>query len=321
MHFSWKRWWLPLAAMLTALAMSLALAVPASAAEPGESGSWSRENVNGALAASGSISEARNGGYLMDVWRGATNSTVWMSINNGTPFQLGSTTTFYSPTVVAYGTGQFMIFHVGTNNAIYYTWVTPAADTWSGNWYSIPGQSTNMQVSATQDGAGSSSIELAYHANDATDRVWTTFFDGNIWGGAVNPSGGTSPSAPSVAYNSATGVTWVVARGEDNQIWMVYSRADGSWANWYQVGGYTLAQPSIAALPDGNMLVSYLDPYQLNPMYGRFDAFGNLYGGWSRDITGWQSPFPIILSVVGAAVYALLTGMDGFVYYKQAYTG
>jgi hypothetical protein len=321
MHFSWKRWWLPLAAMLTALAMSLALAGPAFAAEPGESGSWTAENVNGPLAANGSISQARNGAYLMDVWRGATNNTVWMSVNNGTPFTLGSTTTYNSPTVVSYGTGQFMILHVGTNNNIYYTTYNPAFGTWLGYWAPIPGQSTNMQVSATQDGAGRNTIELAYHSSN-DDRVWTTFFDGTNWYSAVNPSGGSSPEAPSVVYNSATGVTWVVARGEDNQIWMVSSLSNGSWGSWRPQGGYTLSQPSIAALPDGNMLVSFLEPDTLRPSYGRFTAYGTLVGGWSEDITGWQTYYPIFLSVVGNAIYAILTGTNGgFVFNKQAYTG
>jgi hypothetical protein len=195
MHFSWKRWWLPLAAMLTALAMSLAVAVPAYAAVPGESNYWSGEQANGIIAANGTISQARNGGHLMDVWRGATNNTVWMAINNGAPFTLGSTTTYNSPTVVAYGSGYFMILHVGTNNNIYYTFIDPANRNWSGTWYSIPGQSTNMPVSATQDGAGQNNIELAYHSSNS-DVVWSAFYDGNGsgWGGAVNTHRHRRPS-------------------------------------------------------------------------------------------------------------------------------
>jgi hypothetical protein len=321
MHFSWKRWWLPLAAMLTAVAMSLALAIPASAAEPGESGTWTAESVNGPLAANGTISQARNGGYLMDVWRGATNNTVWMSVNNGNPFTLGSTTTYYSPTVVPYGSGYFMILHVGTNNNIYYTIFNPANGFWSGYWPSIPGQSTNAQVSATQDGVSSTTIELAYHANDSTNRVWSTDFNGSEWGFAVD-TGGISPTAPSVVYNSAVGVTWIVARGTDNQIWMVNSLPNSTWGSWRPQGGFTYEQPTIAALPDGNMLVSFADPNTSRPNYGRFTAYGTLVGGWSEDITGWQSYYPVFLSVVGNAIYALLTGTnDGFVFYKQAYTG
>lgn len=319
MHFSWKRWWLPLAAMLTALAMSLALAVPAYAALPGESGSWSGEQANGRIAANGVISQARNAGYLMDVWRGATNNTVWMAVNNGNPFTLGSTTTYDSPTVVAYGPSYFMILHVGTNDNIYWTLFDPSNSEWSGYWPSISGQSTTQQVSATQDGAGSSSIELAYRSSN-DNRVWTTNFDGNNWGFAVD-TGGTSPTAPSVVYNSAVGVTWIVARGEDNQIWMVNSLPNETWSRWLAHGGFTYEQPSIAVLPDGNMLVSYTDPNTGRPNYGTFTAYGLRYGGWQTDDTGWQTHYSVFLTVVGAAVYALLTGTDGFVYNKRAYTG
>jgi len=43
MRFSWKRWRLAAVAALTALAVSVALAGPAFAAEPGESGNWQNE--------------------------------------------------------------------------------------------------------------------------------------------------------------------------------------------------------------------------------------------------------------------------------------
>jgi hypothetical protein len=254
----------------------------------------------------------------MDVWHGATNNIVWMSVNNGAPFELGSTTTYDSPTVVAYGTAQFMILHVGTDDNIYWTIYNPFLDTYSG-WTRIPGQSTNAQVSATQDGAGRNTIEVAYHSSN-DDRVWTTFYDGTNWYGAVD-IGGLSPTAPSVVYNSAIGVTWIVARGVDNQIWMVNSLPNATWGSWRPQSGFTYMQPTIAVLPDGNMLVSFANPDTGRPNYGRFTAYGTLVGGWMEDISGWQSAYPVFLSVVGSAIYALLTGYDNFVYYKQAYTG
>jgi hypothetical protein len=73
MRFSLKRWRLAPVAALTAIAMSLALAGPAFAAEPGESNSWTPENVGGQqlfTPTTNNVGEARNGGYLADVWRG-----------------------------------------------------------------------------------------------------------------------------------------------------------------------------------------------------------------------------------------------------------
>jgi hypothetical protein len=76
-----------LAAMLTALAMSLAVAVPAYAALPGESNYWSGEQANGIIAANGTIGQARNGGYRGGGWgpvetlQGATNFQPAITFN------------------------------------------------------------------------------------------------------------------------------------------------------------------------------------------------------------------------------------------------
>jgi hypothetical protein len=324
MRFSWRRWRLPLVAALTAAAMSLALAGPAAASEPGESGSWSPEWVgNQDLSAHGSISQARNGGFLIDVWRGASGNQVWMSINNTNPFTLGTTQTNNSPTVVAWGSNSFMVFHVGVDNNIYYTVVNPSNQNWWGTWYPVPNQSTNMPVSVTQLGASSQDLYMVYHANDSTDRVWGTQYQssGGTWTAAENISGGLSPAAPVVAFNPTNYRIYVAARGEDNEVWTTYSDRTGYWTSWVAQGGYTYVSPGIAALPDGNMLLSNVDENSYRPTYRTYDRNGNSTGGWSTDNTGWQTVYPVFLSVVGYAVYALLTGQNGFVYNKQAYQG
>jgi hypothetical protein len=324
MRFSWRRWRLPLVAALTAAAMSLALAGPAAASEPGESGSWSPEWVgNQDLSAHGSISQARNGGFLIDVWRGESDNQVWMSINNTNPFTLGTTATYNSPTVVPFGSNAFMVFHVGVDNNIYYTSVTPSNRSWWGTWYSVPNQSTNMPVSVTQLGPSSQDLYMVYHANDSTDRVWGTQYQssGGTWTAAENISGGLSPAAPVVAFNPTNYRIYVAARGEDNQVWTTYSDRTGYWTSWVAQGGYTYVSPGIAALPDGNMLLSNVDENSYRPTYRTYDRNGNPTGGWSTDNTGWQTVYPVFLSVVASAVYALLTGQNGFVYNKQAYQG
>src|SRR5690348_4282731 len=91
MHFSWKRWRLALVGALAAIAMSVAFGGKAFAAEPGEWGNWVEEHVGSQyLAARGTMSEARNNGNLLQVWRGETNNIVWLSMNNGNPFQYTS---------------------------------------------------------------------------------------------------------------------------------------------------------------------------------------------------------------------------------------
>jgi hypothetical protein len=97
-----------------------------------------------------------------------------MSINNTNPFTLGTTQTNNSPTVVAWGSNSFMVFHVGVDNNIYYTVVNPSNQNWWGTWYPVPNQSTNMPVSVTQLGPSSQDLYMVYHANDSSDRVWGT---------------------------------------------------------------------------------------------------------------------------------------------------
>jgi hypothetical protein len=213
MHFSWKRWQVALIAALTALALSVTFAGQALAAEPGEWGSWSDEHVGSQqLEARGTVGEARTGqGNLLQVWRGETNNIVWLSMNNGNAFQLTnpdgtSTATYFSPTVVPYGQNNWMVFHTGTDGRIYYTQVNPDY-TWSGSWTSVPwGQSTNMGVSVAQVGADSTALYMVYHSS-SDDRVFGTYYNGSYWTVGQQIAGGSSPVAPSVTFNSHSGLS------------------------------------------------------------------------------------------------------------------
>jgi hypothetical protein len=330
MHFRWKRWRLAPVAALTALAMSLALAGPAAAAEPGEAGSWNGEQAgNQNVSAAGQISQARNGpngSYLLDAWRGAGgDNQVWLSLNNGLPFTLGSTTTYYNPTVVSWGSDSFFIFHVGTDNNIYYSALTYNDGwSWSGRWVAVPLQSTSGAVSVAQYGPGSHDLFMVYRSSNS-DQIWGTYFDGDQgtgWGQTATIAGGLSPSAPAVAYNPAVQVMYVVARGEDNQVWMTDDWG-GQWNSWFSQGGGTYLPPSIAALPDGNMLVGYVDQYSYVPTYRTYDQYGFPTGDWSPDITGIQSFASVAFSVVAyaATVVVLFTAYNSQVYWKSGYQG
>jgi hypothetical protein len=251
---------------------------------------------------------------------------VWLSMNNGNAFQLTnpdgtSTATYFSPTVVPYGQNNWMVFHTGTDGRIYYTQVNPDYS-WSGSWTNVPwGQSTNMGVSVAQVGAGSTALYMVYHSS-SDDRVFGTYYNGYYWGVGRQIAGGSSPVAPSVAFNSHSGL-FAVVRGEDNQVWMNYSYTGtgNNWGSWAQQGGYTYASPTIAASDNGQMLVSYVDENNYRPYYRTYGPSGNLtpLGDWSQDVTGWQTVNSVSLSVIGAVIYAIITGLNGYVYYKQAY--
>lgn len=326
MHFSWKRWRLALIAALSALGLSLAFAGPALAAEPGESSSWSPEMVNNQnmqVSSQGPVSEARNSGRLLEVWRGATNNQVWVSFNNGPAYTLGNyTATNVTPTVVPYGPDSFMVFHTGTDGNIYYTTVYNDGS-WENTWFQVPWQTTNMPVSVTQMGPGSYDLYMVYRGSGNDQRVWGTSYSDVGWGTANNIGGGTSPSAPSVAWNDFVARPYVVLRGGDNQVWMnsVIGGTDAAptWGSWFQEGGSTIDTPHLAVITNGYFMVDYLDA-NLRVQTRTYDPNGNpISGWWQPESTYWQTQFPAQLAAYGAAIYMLINGLNGLDYWKQVY--
>src|SRR5258708_27184860 len=125
------------AVFLTALA-AVATATQSFAQLPGGGQTPQQESVGGnPLRLRNTYSEARNAGHLLSVWRGADNSQVWMSLDNGNPFTIGGTVTFQSPTVAAFGNDSFMVFHTGDNGDIWYTQVFGDGHN-SGTWTAVP---------------------------------------------------------------------------------------------------------------------------------------------------------------------------------------
>jgi hypothetical protein len=73
-----KRWWMLVTAMGTALVVVVAGAVPALAAEPGESSSWTNESIGGNQVNSpDTYSEARSPvtGALAQIYRGTITAS------------------------------------------------------------------------------------------------------------------------------------------------------------------------------------------------------------------------------------------------------
>ena len=288
----------------------------------------STRRVTPTLTTSNSISEARNGGDIADVWKGKTDNHVWISIDHEDAFQIGNTTTFVAPTVVAWGNSQFMIFHVGSDNHIYYTWINSLGSQGaSQGWVAVPGQTTSQSVSVAQVGAQGFGLYMMYHS--LTDnKVWGTFFNpggGNFpasssWGSIVNVNGGLTGSSPTVTYDVGTGILYSVVRGLDNQLYLNNTRPGTiNWESWQPVGGSTPGQPSIAAAQDdtGNLLLAYRG-FDSHIYYDSF-TLGGTSTGWHADITGWQTNFPVFLTANGSTIYTIMTGNDNVAYWKQAF--
>jgi hypothetical protein len=270
------------------------------------------------VASAGTLSEVRNDGNLLEVWRGATNNIVWMSLNNGDAFQIGTTETYVSPTVVGWGEDSFMVFHTGVDGNIYYT-VVYGDGGYEGQWFSVPGQATHMPVSVTQVGAGSNDVYMVYRGVNS-DQIWGTFFnsDAGEWQNTENIGGGRSNSAPSVAWNGAAEQLNVVVRALNNEVWMIFG-GSGNWSNWYNEGGYTIDTPHISVSPTGEqMFFDYIDP-NYNVYFRLYDQWGDAIGNWLEDTTGWQTNYPVALEAYGNAMIAIITGLNGLVWFKQAY--
>ena len=161
-----NRWRLSALAVLTALAV--ATATPAFAqGQPGEFNFYTVKKVHtaGNLYTEGSLAEARNNGNLLSAWKADDNTNqVWLSYNNGSPFTISPRTqTFVRPAVVAIGTSNFLVFHTGIDGQIYYAIVV--GDHEAGGWIPIPGQTSNMAVSAAQIGGNANNVYMVYRGS------------------------------------------------------------------------------------------------------------------------------------------------------------
>lgn len=233
------------------------------------------ENVGGnGLTLQDAYSEARNGvGTLLSVWRGATNNQVWMSLANGKPFTIGGTVTYVAPTVVAFGSDSFMVFHTGDSGDIFYTQVF-GDGTNSGSWNAVPGNFTNMTVSVAQMGKNSNQLYMVYRGLGNDLRVWGLWYNGqnNTWSAPENINGGMANNAPGVSMNYNTNTLFVTAQGTDNSVWMTHQTVGASsWTNWVSLAESTQQTPYSAACANGNMVVSVVDPNGY-PGFAKFDS-------------------------------------------------
>ncbi|HET6844753.1 MAG TPA: hypothetical protein VFK06_24170 [Candidatus Angelobacter sp.] len=242
-----KQWRL---AALTALTVVTVLGAASEAfaqGQNGESSKYTLEMVGGSgLRTRNDRVEARNGGNLLEVWRGADNNIVWMSLNNGNAFQIAAgSATNVAPAVVAWGPSDFLVFHTGTDGRIYFAPVSFDGST-PFSWSVVPAQTTQMPVSVAQMGFGSHNVYMVYRGFGNDTRVWGTWFDffGGGWSQADNINGGHANSAPTISLAphipvSAENPTpfadrlMVTAVGTDNNIWSTGQNVGaGFWADW-----------------------------------------------------------------------------------------
>lgn len=301
--------------------------------QPGESCSYNKENIANdipdglddhdpfrELDTFSSFVEARNNGSLLRVWRAASSdNSVWMAYGFGDgPFQIGGPTeTEFAPTVVPFGSDSFMVLYVGTDNLIRWNIVTPGQT--SGNWQTIPGQSASDAVSAVQFSGGN--IQVVYKGTGTNDlTVYGTWYDGRSWHFEGQIAGGLTFSSPSVTFNPQTNQLVVAVRGTDQAIWTTSQFVgQANWNSWTSMGQTVTQPPRIIAAPNGNYVMSYVGPDQV-PMFRTFNRTLGPITDWTPDRSGFLTFNPVTLVLVGAQVWALLTGLGGVGFNKQVTT-
>jgi hypothetical protein len=331
-----KRWWLLAAAMMTALAVVLASAVPALAAEPGESASWNAENVDngGTLQSSDTYSEARGGntGTLVQIWRGLDNR-VWLAANNGPVFAADSnnntTTTYVAPRVV-YSNGWFYAFQTGTDNHIYWSRVADGR-TGAGTPYATISNFWSQWTAISGSPATTQSVSVASAPGSGLLMTWigvgeTTMYSAWLNNGTdvfANPriiTNANGNSAPVVAFNPVYNDFVVVFRGLDNQVYIMYQAlGQTGWSNTQVLAGITTnTSPTVAAAPNGDQLVSAI---QNNNIWFQAMDVNGVTRGWRMESAQQATYAPLWISVVGNIFFAVatLTSYHFAVYWKQAW--
>jgi hypothetical protein len=331
------KWWRSSAIAVLAVAAVLGTASEVLAQQPGEGDSYNPEKAaipssGGFIDSEGALSEARNNGNQLDVWRANVNDgdlsfdnttpgAIWMSINHGPPFQVGNTATLTNPAVAPFGTDSFFVIQTGTDGKIYWTIVLGNGGN-SGQWNAIPGQSTpnNMAVSVAPIGQGSLDEYVVYRGSGNDERVFGTWVnDAGNWSTPINLGGGLSNVPPAICLNSAGSALWVLAIGTDNQLWWTFQGLGAaSWPGFTATGQFTavpqfdgtkpISAPSCAATNNGNLVMDYLDQNG-TPNYAVFNPGGRQLTGWTKDTTHWQSEYSVHLTSSGNTVWSLFTGI------------
>jgi hypothetical protein len=330
------------------------------AQQPGESSFFTVELVGDqGLETRNDRAEARNGGNLLEVWRGFNNNTVWMSLNNGRPFQtVNPTSTQVAPTVVPWGNEDFMVFHTGTNG-IYFTFVFSQAiegtnEHTLGEWEVVPGQTTQMPVSVAQLGAGSTNVYMVYRGFGNDTRIFGTWYNGRDWSQPVNINGGRASSGPTITLvpeipaSAENPIPFanrliVTAVGTDNNIWStgqvvgadnwspwtpILGQATGPNANHNLANNRTVAQgaqvyTAVNENTNGTqtLVMDVLDSNR-NPEYTTFNLGVPQLSeltNWTVDLSGFQANETPELTSNGNSTYSLITGLDDLAYWKQEF--
>ena len=289
---------------------------------PGESNNYVPQGGGNVNTPSG-YTEARDpsGDTIVRTFRG-TDNRVWVQVGDGNTMTIGhgETQTFYAPAISYYGNGQFLIVHTGTDNLMYFSIFLPGL-TLSTDWEPIPQQSSTGPPSLAW--IDELQVVVGYIGTDG--QWWSTGISDGEWANSrIIGNGGVIPSsgflAPSIAYDSLNSRLWALATYGGDLYYAVIPRHAENWSTWQHVNGSpppVLDSPSMAIMPNGNMLISITAVNQ-HPYFAELDDGLRLLRNFTEDTTGWQTNHTVNIMVVPNQnqAYAMFTGNDNVGYWK-----
>lgn len=309
---------------------------------------WSQETANGSqVFSSGAVDEAYNGSTNhMDVWRGQSGNGVWFSYNNGPAFQVGTAQTFNQPTVVAYGNGNYAVFHVGVDNNVYWSRSTvgtlgpgnPASWTPWSPVDPIGGVAqTGLPVAVTQLSVNTTLLFMVWRGNGSDTSVYGSYFDGGAWN-PVQSLGGSTLLQPSITFNPDSQALWVSVRGGGGGVWLNSQNLGSSnWNGWFSVGlnngttalggpvtfaAHPLSLDDTSSFMRPCMILATTDSSQ-HVWFNEVNPHGTT-GNWIEDPSGFQTSSAVNLSspkVASAAIFAILNGISADDWWALAQDG
>ncbi|MGW2050269.1 hypothetical protein ACWCPF_34615 [Streptomyces sp. NPDC001858] len=354
MHNKSKKFRLAAVAVAAASAAVAGVAAPAAASDPStkadgpsvnasgfpdEGRDWNLVTYSGGPISSQSTpGEARdNRGNVLHAWRGKDNDYIWISLNNGSAYQLpispGSPNaqTYAAPTVIWTddgNRGNFRIFHTGRDGDVWQHRIQLNAG------YQLPETlpygakiSNDTRTSADLPVAAAAlpdnSFMLAWNSQ-SNDDIWTMFYNAAIKtfeNPRVVPNA-LSKDAPSLAaqvdVDNNDPAPWnqvvLAFTGTDNSIYMARQRyGASSWTNPWKLSqgnGWSRHAPSVALSPNGYGVISLAESDNTIGSYliVRDGGWSGFYEEPTFALSYGRSPLAVM---DGTALYYVINGSQG----------
>jgi len=200
-------------------------------------------------------------------------------------------TTVSAPALTWDSTAQKLYIAVrGGNGGNIWIGSISSTGTFNNDWTQIPGATSDAPAIAWNPANGKLQIAVK-GANTHNLFVANMNADGTGFSGytQITPiTGGTTLSAPAIAWNSTTNRLQIAVRGNGNGIYVGNVAFDGTgFGGWTQLSGATSAAPSIAWNPvTGKVQLVVKGNFTNNIFVGNVNSDGTGFSGWTLNPGG-----------------------------------